>query len=165
MKHIIWSNMNLNLDDWRDDILCDNPGFDEDDCYMAMIEMNADYLDDERINLNKEMAGDILIIADIGRWDGRYSGYREMNSRNIADCLYLDRDCDYGEWYVEDGDMRGVEAHHDGRNYMRYRVWKPGVEHDELLDKLYNGTATEDDIQKYTYSIAPYVCSVYGWEL
>lgn len=163
MKHIIWSNMNLDLDDWRDDILAEHPDYDEDECCELMYRINDDYLDDERVNLSIQFDNPILVIADIGRWDGRYSGYKEIDSGNVADCLYTD--CGFAEWYIEDGDMRGIGIHHDGRNYMRYRVWKPYVDHDELLDKLYEGTATEEDIQKYTESIAPYVCNVYGWEV
>ena len=105
MKHIIWSNINLDIDDWRDDILEEHPDYSEDECYRVMVELNDMYLDDERLNLNK-VVGPILVIADLGRWNGRFSGYKEIPSGNIADCLYCE--CDYMEWYVEDGDMRGI---------------------------------------------------------
>ena len=46
-KHVIWSDMNLNLDDWRDDLLEENPGMSEDELYDEMCRVNSDYLDDE----------------------------------------------------------------------------------------------------------------------
>ena len=67
---IIWSNMNLNVDDWRDGYAeyCEineiEPG-DEYDLYKWMDDTNALYLDDERANLNKQLDGDILIIGDL----------------------------------------------------------------------------------------------------
>ena len=51
-KHVIWSNMNLNLDDWRDDLSEECPNMSEDELYEEMCRVNMDYLDDERANLN-----------------------------------------------------------------------------------------------------------------
>ena len=42
----------------------------------------------ERVNLDIHLNENILIIADIGRWNGRFSGYKEISSGNIKDCLY-----------------------------------------------------------------------------
>lgn len=73
---IIWSNMNLNVDDWRDGYAeyCEineiEPG-DEYDIYNWMEATNAEYLHDERANLNKPIDGNILIIGDLGLWNGR----------------------------------------------------------------------------------------------
>lgn len=58
-RHIIWSDISLNPDDWRDDYkdfleingLDDDPN-NENELYQWMVETNADYLDDERMNLN-----------------------------------------------------------------------------------------------------------------
>ena len=38
----------------------------------------------------------ILVIGDLGLWHGRVSGYKEIPSGNIRDCLYSD--CDYSTW-------------------------------------------------------------------
>lgn len=31
VKHVIWSNLNLNLDDWKEWLLEDHPNIDPDD--------------------------------------------------------------------------------------------------------------------------------------
>ena len=51
-RHIIWSNENLDLDDWREDLQEQYPDCSEDELYRIMCETNADYLSDERVNLN-----------------------------------------------------------------------------------------------------------------
>ena len=58
-RHIIWSNMNLDVDDWREGYqefleaneLDDDPN-DENKLYEYMTETNDEYLSDERTNLN-----------------------------------------------------------------------------------------------------------------
>lgn len=39
-KHIIWSNENLDLDDWRDDLLEQYPDADEYELYRLMDELH-----------------------------------------------------------------------------------------------------------------------------
>ena len=129
-RHIIWSNVNLDLDDWRDDMkeqLLENgyapDEITEDRLYEEMLDTNYSYLDDERINLNIQEAQPIIVIADLGRWNGRFQGYKMIESGNIRDCLYSDTD--YTEWYVDKlGDLRADAIHHDGTNHYLYRAFK-----------------------------------------
>lgn len=94
-RHIIWSNQNLDVDDWREDYkefleaneLDDDPN-DEQALYEWMEETNYDYLSDERVNLNVQLSQPIIVIGDIGRWNGRVMGYKDIPSGNIRDCLY-----------------------------------------------------------------------------
>ena len=98
----------------------------EDERYALMHEFNYDYLDDKRINLNIQISQPILVIADLGRWNGRFSGYKEIASGNIRDCLYSDTDMT--EWFVDHrGDLRADAIHHDGTNHYLYRVYKDGT--------------------------------------
>ena len=73
--HLIWSNFHLDLDDWRADLLAEHPDASESDLYQLMYDQNDSYLDDERVNLNIQLDGPILVIGDIERWNGRVSGY------------------------------------------------------------------------------------------
>ena len=73
-KHIIWSNYNLDYEDWRVDLEAEYPDMSEDERIALMYEINSNYLDDERTNLSIQLPQPILMSADIGRWDGRYSG-------------------------------------------------------------------------------------------
>ena len=137
-KHIIWSS-DPDYEDWRGDLEEQYPELSEQERMELMVEQNNDYLDDERCNLNIQLSRPILLIADIGRWDGRYPSYAEIKSGNIRDCLYSEMD--YSTWYVDRlGDLRCDAVHHDGTNHYLYRAYKENVSEaqiDRLKEKLY----------------------------
>lgn len=173
-RHIIWSNMNLEADDWRDSYkeyleingLDDDPN-DENKLYEYMVEANDDYLSDERRNLDIQFSQPIIAIGDLGRWNGRVTGYKMIDSGNITDCLYSDTD--YTEWYVDKyGDLRANAVHHDGTNHYLYRVFKDGVtdtQIENLQDKIYNGKATRADITRVTKRLGDDIAGVYGFPI
>ena len=98
-RHVIWSNYGLDYEDWRDDLEAEYPDLSEDERISMMYEINGDYLDDERANLNVQLSQPILVVGDLGLWNGRRMGYKEIPSGNIRDCLY--GDTDYSTWYVD----------------------------------------------------------------
>ena len=98
-NHVIWSNYDLDLDDWRDDLQAEYPEKSEDELYALMTEINDGYLDDARANLDLQQPCEIILIADIGRWNGRFPGYQEIKSGNIKDCLHTSMD--YATFYVD----------------------------------------------------------------
>ena len=172
-KHIIWSDINLNPDDWRDnykDFLeineIDGDPNDEHKLYEYMVETNGEYLSDERENLNVQLSQPIIVIGDIGRWNGRVMGYKMIDSGNIKDCLFSE--CDYVTWYVDRlGDMRCDAVHHDGTNHYLYRTYKDGVSDaqiENLKEKIYRGTATRADITRITRRLGDEIGKVYGWD-
>lgn len=173
-RHIIWSNMNLDVDDWREGYeeyleineLDDAPA-DENELYQWMVETNDEYLYDERANLNVQLSQPIIAIADLGLWYGRRSGYKMIDSGNIKDCLYSDTD--YTEWYVDKyGDLRADAAHHDGTNHYLYRVFKHGVTEtqiENLQNKIYCGKATRADITRVTRRLGDEIAKVYGFDI
>lgn len=167
-KAVIWSNMDLDLDDWQE-CLNDYPEVtDEYEQWELIYEINNSYLEDERENLNIQLGDEILVIGDLGLWNGRRQGYMVISTGNIKDCLY-DNACDYCEWYVDNlGDLRFKGAHHDGYNYYLYRVWKDGVteqQKENLLEKLYYGKATRKDITRVTRRLGDEIAEVYGWDV
>lgn len=173
-RHVIWSNVNLNLDDWRDDmqeqleVNSMNPDeIDDDRLYTEMLETNNSYLDDERVNLNIQQSQPIIVIADLGRWNGRFQGYKMIDSGNIKDCLYSDTD--YTEWYVDKlGDLRADAIHHDGTNHYLYRVFKDNAASEQiasLQDKIYCGKATRADITRVTKRLGDDIAKVYGFNI
>lgn len=116
-RHIIWSDISLDLDDWRESLEELYPGYSDDELYDIMVKSNAENLYDERANLNIQLSQPIIVIGDLGRWNGRVSGYKMIDSGNIKDCLYSDTD--YTEWYVDKyGDLRADAVHHDGTNHL-----------------------------------------------
>ncbi len=166
-RHIIWSDLNLDLDDWREDLQEEHPEATEDELYQEMLETNAEYLNDERVNLNIQLSQPIIVIADLGLWHGRRMGYKMIPSGNIRDCLYSDSD--FTEWYVDKyGDMRCDAVHHDGTNHYLYRVFKDGVSEtqiENLQDKIYHGRATRADITRITKRLGDDIAKVYGFDV
>ena len=173
-RHIIWSNRNLDIDDWREDYkefleanVLDYDPNDESALYEWMAETNDNYLFDERANLNIQLSQPIIIVGDIGRWNGRVMGYKEIPSGNIKDCLYADTA--YAEWYVDKyGDLRADASHHDGTNHYLYRVFKDGVSEtqmENLKNKIYYGKATRADIARVTRRLGDEIAAVYGFHI
>lgn len=167
-KYIIWSNRDLKLEDWKDCLEDWKPEItDENEQWMLVNMWNDEYLEDERANLNINLHAGILAIADLGLWDGRKIGYKEMGT-NISNCL--GGTCgDYVTWYVDElGDLRCEDCHHDGTNYYTYRAWKEGVspfQMENLEWKIYCGKATRRDITRLTRKLGPDIAKVYGWKV
>lgn len=176
-RHVIWSDLNLDIDDWRDDYreYCENNNIeynpnDENAIYDYMYETNNPSLDDERANLDIQLSQPIIVIGDLGRWNGRTMGYREIGSGNIKDCLYSDiSGQSSAEWYIDkQGDLRAEVAHHDGTNYYLYRVYKDNLSQEQIdnfKDKIYRGKATRSDITRYTRRLGDEIAPMYGWEI
>ena len=163
-RHIIWSN-DIDYDDWREDLAEQYPDLTEAERMELMYELNGDYLDDERSNLDIQLSRPILVVGNLGLWHGRRMGYKEIPSGNIRDCLYSDYD--YTTWYVDrNGDFRCDDTHHDGTNHYLYRVYKDNIseaQKDRLKEKIYNGTATRADIARVTRRLGDEIGKVYGW--
>lgn len=169
MTRIIWSNRNLDIEDWRDAYKefiemneLDWDLDDEDRLYNFMYDTNNMYLDDERMNLDIPTEGRILVLADLGFWNGRKQGYKILagNVRNI-----FSTGEDYNEWYSDGHNIKGIAAHHDGTHFMEYRVIREDRNIDNLLDAMYNGeTITRKKLNYYTKSLHSYVAKAYGWQ-
>lgn len=166
-KYTVWQNYDLDFEYWKDDLREDYPEYDDDELYQIMVDINTEYLRDERCNLDIDCDDEIIIIGDLGLWNGRVTGYRETDTTNIGELLYLDSDCDYGEWYVDRyGNFRSTQSHHDGTNCYLYRSWKPGLseqQRENFLDAIYYGKVTSKMITRYTKSVGKLVKQVYGW--
>ena len=148
-RHVIWGDINLNFEDWKDDLTEQYPDLSEDELIQKMHEINAEYLGDERVNLNVQLSQPILVIGDIGRWNGRVSGYAEIKSGKICDCL-------------------ADAVHHDGRNYYLYRVYKDNATESQIENlkaKIYEGKATRADITRVTRRLGDDIAAVYGFTI
>ena len=165
-KHVIWTNQDLDENSFFEE---DWKPVDEETRLRLMYEMNQEYLEDERANLNINMGMPIIVIADLGLWNGRRMAYKDILSGNICDCLEAGHDDDYVTWYVnEDGEFRCEAHHHDGTNYYTYRVFKPYItesQMDRFRAMLYRGIAKRQDINHYTDKLGPRIAEVYGWEV
>lgn len=167
-KHfIIWSDINLDFEDWKDDLSEQYLDLSEEELMQIMYERNNDYLLDERMNLNIQLSQPIIVIGDIGRWNGRVMGYKDISSGNIKDCLNTDGD--YAEWYIDKyGDLRADVIHHDGTNHYLYRVFKNKVSEtqmENLRNKIYYKKITRADITRLTRRLGDEIAAVYGFKI
>lgn len=167
-KNILWSS-EINIDDWREDIIYElGADCTEADIYEEAEERNRLDLDDMRENLNIQMDNQIIVIGDLGLWNGRVTGYKMIESGNLKDC-FVTQCSGMSEitWFIDtDGNLRASESHHDGTNYYLYRVVKQDVSETELNDfqaKIYDAQMTAEDLEKYTASLGDTVAKVYGF--
>lgn len=170
-KFTIWSS-DINLDDWRDDLLEEYPDYSDEELYELACEMNDEYLEDDLVNLsNVLLEEDSLVIADLWLWYGRRSGYACFSCADVGDLIkraYNGSGCEPTEIYVDElGDLSIKIAHHDGTNYLTLRTWKHSAsarQRENLLDKLYEGTATPRDITRVTEHLGDKIARYYGIE-
>lgn len=166
-KNVIWSNSNLDYEDWKEFFDEEYPGLDVDERIDMMCELNDEYLDDARMNLDIPVSEEIIVLGDLGLWNGRKSGYKEIHGHSIKDCLHTDTD--YATWYLDDrGDLCCEAIHHDGTNHYLYRVFKPDVSDtrkENFLEKVLRGTVTRADITRTTQRLGDKIAEVYGWKI
>ena len=147
---------------YRNDFDDDNKDITDDDIEEERQFLSKQDFDDEyKYNLNKTLSNRILCIADLGLWHGRKTGYKLLDD-NLNEILTAAQG-DYYKVYYDGYNVRAEDNHHDGTNYYTFRVIKDNVNIDNLLNKLYNNTATNNDINNYTKSLRSEIKSIYGW--
>jgi hypothetical protein len=155
-KRIIWTNEDC--DEWCDAMreeITDEEITPEYYYYCC----NEEIID-ERINLHKDVDGYIVAFASLGLWNGRRNGAKLVGT-TVSDILYSD--CDYVTWYCDPYNVRCSAAHHDGRNYILYRVAESKEQAERLVNKIAYEGMTEEQFRRATKSLRPYVAKVYGW--
>lgn len=117
--------------------------------------------DELSYSLKQPQFEDLLVLADIGLWNGRRVGYKECSGDSITNGEY-----DYFTYSVEKGNLRVKGIHHDGTNFMLVRRWRENMSFDSrerFMSHLYNGTATPSMTNYYTEAIGNELMEVLGW--
>ena len=166
-KHVIWGDISLDYEEWRHDLQGEYPNMSDNELYKMMGELNSEYLDDTRDNLDIQFSTAIIVVGDIERWNGRVSGYKMIESGNLKDCFFSD--CDMNEWYVDkNGQLCCTAIHHDGANHYMYRAFKDtatDIQVGNLQAKIYKGLATRADITRLTKRLGDKIADTLGFEL
>ena len=157
-RRIIWSNDDYS--DWEKAARNSGDYSDEEINYETYYDECSIYLDDERCNLDVEVDGYIVAFANLGLWNGRVNGAKIIGT-NVKDILYSN--CDYITWYCDVHNVRSKQIHHDGTNYILYRVAENKEQAENLVNEIAYGNMTEERFRKRTKSLRPYVENVYGW--
>lgn len=167
--HTIYSNYESDFDEkfLRESLAdargCAESEITEEDMYQEYVTQSRDWFDDARCNLNVTLDYPIILIADVDTWQGRRDGVKIL-TRNLRDILFADG-CEYYKVYTDDdGNVRAFASHHDGTNKYLFRQLKSSYD-EELLQKIYDGEVTDEDIEEHTTSLYPCLAKVYGWEI
>lgn len=169
-RHIIWQDaIYENEEDWKEafeEFKKDGEPYENSNIHDFIdAECNYSY-GCEQVNINIEVPNGILVIADLGAWNGRKSGHLNHDLSNVNECLHTY--CGgYLKVYLED-DLIAEEAHHDGTNVYTFRKWRDDVTEEQKDDLRIALWAQEkekaaDLIAKYTLSLYPEVAKAYGW--
>lgn len=131
-------------------------------CYIE--QDYSDWYLNEFENLDKELQGRVIAIANLGLWNGRRKSYKIMN--NKLNSVLNACGGDYLKVYTDRYDVKSTAVHHDGVNYITYRMLKPNlseVQIDNFLNKLASGDFSKKDIGRYTSSLKSQINKIYGW--
>ena len=165
-KKIIWSNLDININEWHDFIeeveeaRCEK--LSENEKYEKIANLLDEYFQDELDNLNIKTDNNIIAIASLGLWNGRKKGYKILS--NNVNSILNSFDCDYIEIYVDRYNIKFKGYHHDGQNYIEFREIREGTNIDNLLNDIYEGKPiSRQKLNYYTKSIRHYVADAYGW--
>lgn len=140
---------------------CSDMGNDLDASeYPSYDDWLADEFDFMETMLDFPMDCPVLAIADIGRWNGRFKGYKLYEHFNLKELLY---DKDDFCIYIENNNLWIRDSHHDGTNYIMYRAIKENTNYENLLDKLYyNKPYSNATLNRYTTSLIPTINEIFG---
>ena len=119
------------------------------------------FYDDARLNLSHKLPNNIIAFGSLGRWNGRFNAGKIMGN-NLNEILNS-FECDDISVTYDRYNVHSELCHHDGTNYMTFRMIKDGVDSDWLLNKqVYGGGLSKNDISRYTTSLVPYIKKIYG---
>lgn len=166
-KHIIWTDtVNLNLEDYAEYLEENYPETVDDYKKFEIIDMvNSDELDMVRDEFDIQLDGRILILGQLGLWNGKVSGYKIINSGKLSDIFYSQLNTmSYMEFWSDGYNIRASEAHHDGTNYYLFREIREDKDIENFLNDIYFGREiSRSKLNYYTRSVASHINKLYGW--
>lgn len=117
-------------------------------------ENEVEHIDSLLSNIDEKE--NIVIIGDLGLWNGRRMGYKVISN----DASEILTSIGYDSYPVlelnDNNELYGQASHHDGTNYYRFRVWRAGLsdtQKEKFLNLVYYQEAEEKDIVKYTKAL------------
>ena len=110
----------------------------------------------------------LVIIADLGRWNGRYYSVKEVRGYTVKDAIEQAYHRDYMDisFGVNDNnDLVYDGHHHDATDHFTIRKWRKGLS-DEAKEKFMNTIYEQGAINLdwYTKPIGKLINNVYGWK-
>jgi hypothetical protein len=147
-------------------VYTDDDPLTDDAIWQQAVEDNEQWFDDERMNLDVILPGKVIAIINAGLWNGRRSGYIICDD-NLNEVL-TQGNHDFIRVYSDGYNIQKTSMHHDGTNYITFRMIRPEMSEWDgssvLTNALYFGKPVSARmLRRYTTSLLPYVKKVYGW--
>jgi hypothetical protein len=126
LRYGILESRDIELEDITDEMLQKEKDF-----------LYDSYFQDELDNLDVELDGRIVAIADLGLWNGRRQGYKVCNN-NLKEILVAGNH-DYIKVWGDGYNIRKTSIHHDGTNCYLFRELREDRNVDRFLEMIYAG--------------------------
>ena len=114
----------------------------------------------EAVNMK---TNDLLLVADLGLWNGRKRGFKEV--KNMEEAMTVGNE-DMNEITIEDGELHKKAVHHDGTNHIVVREWKNDVTEEQKektkLEIWRDSLKADALIRKHTDPVGHYWEELYG---
>lgn len=168
-RYVIWSNLDLKLDDWRERVLAEDPSLAGDEAAMErrMLELNNLRLLDTRINFDEELDGPILALGEVRVGEESAPVYKLYPSGNATSIFYTDSPL--AEYAVDgDGELRSVHRYPGGTITVRYRVFKENTEPEirqRLCELAGRGLLAEELLREHTTRLGEHAALIYKLDL
>lgn len=122
------------------------------------------FIEDEITNLNSRLDNNLIAIGNIGLWNGRRLGYQILTD-NLNSILTELKMQDTNTFYSDGKDVKAIMHHHDGTNYVTFRMLNNKEDQMRFLNRIYNNEdVVQEEIDEYTTSLHDYIADIYGWE-
>jgi len=173
-ERIIFNNYDLSdMYDDAKECLIDNGIEDpsDDTIWNEIYDMSNSYWDDE-MDMIKEFDKNFnkyLMVGEVGRWDGVFSGGKVFNTLQDA-IYYAIKDCDYIKLYDENGVFKIHCSHHDGScSFMIKAITDDGMNYLDRWEYNWNDKRNEayihtQIIKRYSKNLN-FAHNVYGCKL
>lgn len=122
VKTVVYSNYDLGeiFDEIRKELILDGNETPSEDEVWAEIyatdECDWDTAESELADFFMNHGNKWIVAGDVDRWNGTYGAYGIFETLQEFWKLRLDEDCDYMEFYDENGTLHFNCTHHDGTN-------------------------------------------------
>lgn len=157
---VVWSNKMAGSDEDCAERVKNDPdnylGWSEDDVRTVSYEANAEERDIMKAELDSIDVNHILIYGTFGRWDGAKPACVIKDSIVDAFELFTGDDC---TMYINDGQLRVENAHHDGTDRFSIYTFREDV---DVEEKCWE---TQQEVLKDTMSLVPILVKHFGWTL
>lgn len=155
-KFLIWDE-HIDPEKWTDFLHEGLSGRElEAEEWQRIQEMNEQYLEDERCNLDKVIGRAVIELCKFQYWNGIEENAFLISSGNMKDIFRRHCQMSMCRWYSDGNNICCDESHHDGTNHYIYKV----------IPDSYTGECSTDvslkTLLRHARSMAPYVAQIYG---